>query len=102
MRDDSGLLNGDFIEIDFAQNAASMGARTWHANTPDEFRAALREARQETRACVIVVETDVDRNEEAVAFAVAMLEKSAISIASVAEMPRYAEVARSELSGRTL
>ncbi len=56
----SGILDGDFIEIDFVANAASMGARTWHANTPDEFRAALREARHESRACVIVVETNLD------------------------------------------
>src|SRR5438105_2314390 len=63
----------------------------------------VREKKEDaTSILTAVVETDVDRNEEAVAFAVAMLEKSAISIASVAEMPHYAEVARSELSGTRL
>ena len=51
-------LEGDFVEIDFAGNAASMGARTWNASTPDELRRALREARDESRVCVIVAETE--------------------------------------------
>ena len=51
-------LEGDFVEIDFAGNAESMGARTWNASTPDELRRALREARDESRVCVIVAETE--------------------------------------------
>ena len=54
----SKRLEGDFVAIDFAQNAASMGARTWNASTPDEVRQALREAREEKRTSVIVVETE--------------------------------------------
>jgi len=50
-------LEGDFVKIDFAKNAESFGARAWRAKTPDEFKKALREARQETRTCAIVVET---------------------------------------------
>jgi len=38
-----------------------MGARTWHAFTPDEVRKALREARQEKGTCVIVAETEKHR-----------------------------------------
>jgi 3D-(3,5/4)-trihydroxycyclohexane-1,2-dione acylhydrolase (decyclizing) len=51
-------LDGDFVPIDFAKNAESMGARTWRAATPEEFRNALREAREEKRPCAIVVETE--------------------------------------------
>ena len=51
-------LEGDFVEIDFAGNAESMGARTWNVSTPDELRKALREARDESRVCVIVAETE--------------------------------------------
>ena len=51
-------LEGNFVEIDFAGNAESMGARTWNVSTPDELRKALREARDESRVCVIVAETE--------------------------------------------
>jgi len=63
-----------------------------------QMKAGIEKKEDATSILTAVVETDVDRNEEAVAFAMAMLEKSAIRVASVAEMPRYAEVARSELS----
>jgi 3D-(3,5/4)-trihydroxycyclohexane-1,2-dione acylhydrolase (decyclizing) len=53
----SRRLEGDYLQIDFAKNAASMGARSWSANTPDQLRAALGEARDEKRPCVVVVET---------------------------------------------
>lgn len=51
-------LEGEFVSIDFAQNAESMGARVWNVGTPDELREALREARNERRTCVIVAETE--------------------------------------------
>ena len=51
-------LDGEFVNIDFAQNAASFGAKAWNTRTPDELCRALREARSETRPCVIVVETE--------------------------------------------
>jgi len=51
-------LEGKFVEVSFAQNAASMGARTWEVKAPDELRRAVREARGETRTCVIVAETE--------------------------------------------
>src|ERR1019366_8190915 len=54
----SKRLEGDFVAIDFAQNAASMGARTWKASTPDEVRQALREGRDEKCTSVIVVQTE--------------------------------------------
>lgn len=54
----SNRLEGEYLKIDLAQNAASMGARTWNTNSPETFRKALQEARLETRPCVIVVETE--------------------------------------------
>jgi len=54
-------LEGDYLPIDFAANAASMGARTWQVKTPELFRQALAEARIEKRSCVIVVETEKHR-----------------------------------------
>ncbi len=55
-------LEGEYLKIDFAKNAESMGARTWNANTPEALRKALLEARSETRPCVIVVETEKYRS----------------------------------------
>jgi len=60
-RNETGRLEGEYLPIDLAQNAASMGARTWHVTVPDQLRDALREARQEERSCVIVVEVEKHR-----------------------------------------
>src|SRR5262249_1092637 len=54
-------LDGDYVRIDLAANAASFGARVWHAETVDQFERALREARLETRPCVIVAEVEKHR-----------------------------------------
>ena len=51
-------LEGEYMKIDFAQNAASFGARSWHETTPDGVRAAMREARGERRTCVIVADVE--------------------------------------------
>ena len=55
-------LEGEYLKIDFAKNAESMGARAWNANTPEALRKALLEARSEKRPCVIVVETEKYRS----------------------------------------
>ena len=54
----TGRLDGEYAVIDFAANAASMGARAWNVRTADELAKSLREARQENRPCLIVVETE--------------------------------------------
>jgi 3D-(3,5/4)-trihydroxycyclohexane-1,2-dione acylhydrolase (decyclizing) len=54
-------LEGEYLNIDLAKNAESMGARAWHVSKPDEVRKALREARKETRSCAIVVEVEKHR-----------------------------------------
>ena len=50
-------LEGEYLSIDFAKNAESMGARVWHAANPEAVHQALQEAREEARPCVIVAET---------------------------------------------
>ncbi|MGC1684091.1 MAG: 3D-(3,5/4)-trihydroxycyclohexane-1,2-dione acylhydrolase (decyclizing) [Candidatus Acidiferrales bacterium] len=50
-------LEGEFLKIDFAKNAESMGARVWKTQGEEQFRKALGEARKEKRTCVIVAET---------------------------------------------
>lgn len=54
-------LEGEYLNIDLAKNAESMGAKTWHVTQPDEFRRALKEAREEVSSCVIVVEVEKHR-----------------------------------------
>lgn len=51
-------LEGAYMKIDFAQNAASFGAKSWHVTTPEGVRHALREARDESGTCVIVVDVE--------------------------------------------
>jgi 3D-(3,5/4)-trihydroxycyclohexane-1,2-dione acylhydrolase (decyclizing) len=54
-------LEGEYVRIDLAKNAESLGARSWHVETPEQLRQALGEARAERRACVIVAETEKHR-----------------------------------------
>ena len=50
--------SGAHLPVDLAANAESLGARVIRAGTVDELRAALGEARAETRTTVIAVATD--------------------------------------------
>lgn len=59
--DESNRLEGDYVNIDFAKNAESMGAKTWNVSDPAGLTKALAEARQETQTCVIVVEIEPHR-----------------------------------------
>ena len=54
-------LEGDYLPLDIATIARGMGARAWNAATPGEVRSALREARVESRSCVIVCEVEKHR-----------------------------------------
>jgi 3D-(3,5/4)-trihydroxycyclohexane-1,2-dione acylhydrolase (decyclizing) len=59
MRDtESGQLEGEYLPVDFAANARSLGAHAISACTIEEFKAALQEARKATKTTVIVVETE--------------------------------------------
>ncbi len=56
----SGQLDGEYLPVDFAANARSLGAHAINARTIDEFRQALQEARSTLKTTVIVVETERD------------------------------------------
>ena len=59
MRDEkSGQLDGDYLPVDFAANARSLGAHAINTCTIDEFKQALQEARKATKTTVIVVQTE--------------------------------------------
>ncbi len=55
---ESGQLDGARLEVDFAANAASLGAHVIRAATRDDLQQALEEARREKRTAVIVMEVD--------------------------------------------
>jgi 3D-(3,5/4)-trihydroxycyclohexane-1,2-dione acylhydrolase (decyclizing) len=57
----NGKYDGDLLPVDFAANAASLGAWIARAQTGDELRAALTAARDQRRTSVIVVETSYDQ-----------------------------------------
>jgi 3D-(3,5/4)-trihydroxycyclohexane-1,2-dione acylhydrolase (decyclizing) len=54
----SGQLEGEYLPVDFAANARSLGAHAINACTIGEFKEALQEARKATKTTVIVVETE--------------------------------------------
>jgi hypothetical protein len=56
--------------------------------------ARVEKAKSELTA---VIEPDLDRSDEAILFALATLERSAIAVATTDELPRLAETARTEL-----
>ena len=53
-----GEQAGQPIEVDFAANAASLGAFTVRATTHSDLEAALKKCREQDRVSIIVVETD--------------------------------------------
>ncbi|RRO14482.1 3D-(3,5/4)-trihydroxycyclohexane-1,2-dione acylhydrolase (decyclizing) [Saccharopolyspora rhizosphaerae] len=57
-RTDEGTFTGDPLPVDLAANAESLGMRVLRAETGDELRRALREAREDPRPTAVHVETD--------------------------------------------
>lgn len=53
-----GDLSGDVLPVDFAANAASLGAPAASVRGQDELRAAVDAMKEHDRATIIVVETD--------------------------------------------
>lgn len=51
-------LEGDLVNVDFLNNARSLGAHAWTARSAAEFNTALLEADRTDGPSVIVVETD--------------------------------------------
>jgi 3D-(3,5/4)-trihydroxycyclohexane-1,2-dione acylhydrolase (decyclizing) len=52
--------DGDVLPVDFAANAASLGAWTVRAKTTGDLKAALAEGKQQNRTSVVVIETSYD------------------------------------------
>jgi 3D-(3,5/4)-trihydroxycyclohexane-1,2-dione acylhydrolase (decyclizing) len=57
----TGHLDGENVPIDFAANARSLGANVIAARDVSELKAALAEARRQTKTTVIVIETDPEK-----------------------------------------
>jgi 3D-(3,5/4)-trihydroxycyclohexane-1,2-dione acylhydrolase (decyclizing) len=53
-------LEGDYLPIDFAQNAESLGAIAYRANSEAELRTALDRSRSDARTVVIHVPVQKD------------------------------------------
>ena len=56
----SGRLDGPYVKVDLAANAASLGARTWRVDSAASLRAALVEAGDTAGVKVIVAEVAAD------------------------------------------
>ena len=52
------LDDGDFVEIDYAKNAESIGLRAWNVTDEDGLKSALAQAKSETRSCMIVAQIE--------------------------------------------
>jgi 3D-(3,5/4)-trihydroxycyclohexane-1,2-dione acylhydrolase (decyclizing) len=57
----NGKLEGDRVPVDFVANAQSLGAHAVRAESREDLRKALREARQRPETSVIVIETSYDQ-----------------------------------------
>ena len=58
--EETGLLDGELVAVDFAANAESLGARAIRACSGDAIRAALETARTADRTTAIVIPVDID------------------------------------------
>lgn len=56
-----GYLTGPYVSVDYAKNAESLGAQSWHVTTAEDFCLALRAAREHSGPKVIVVQTEPHR-----------------------------------------
>ena len=57
----TGLLTGDILPVDFAQNARSLGAHVIEAHDIKMLKAALTEAKLQKKTTVITIETDLNK-----------------------------------------
>ena len=55
----TGLLSGDKLPVNFAENARSLGAHVIEATDIDSLKKALHEAKKQTVTTVITIETDL-------------------------------------------
>jgi 3D-(3,5/4)-trihydroxycyclohexane-1,2-dione acylhydrolase (decyclizing) len=57
-RTTSGELDGEYVEVDFVANAASLGAKAMRATDGDSLRRAIADARASRETTVVVVPVD--------------------------------------------
>lgn len=55
----TGLLEGEKLPVDFAQNARSLGANVFEAHDINSLKLALQESKSKDRTTVITIETDL-------------------------------------------
>ena len=58
--DNNGELEGDFLPVDLAANAKSLGANVIEVSTPQALKAALQDARDADRTTVVKIDVDFD------------------------------------------
>ncbi|GAA3635939.1 3D-(3,5/4)-trihydroxycyclohexane-1,2-dione acylhydrolase (decyclizing) [Flavivirga aquimarina] len=59
--EETGQLDGDYLPVDLAKNAESLGAIVYKPKGMQEYKEALAKAKKNTRTTVIYVETIRDR-----------------------------------------
>ena len=59
--EETGLLTGDILPVDFAQNARSLGAHVIEAHDINSLKLALAEAKSQTQTTVITIETSLTK-----------------------------------------
>ncbi len=59
--EETGLLTGEILPVDFAQNARSLGAHVITATDIASLKAALAEAKAQTETTVIYIETSLTK-----------------------------------------
>ncbi|MER5323944.1 3D-(3,5/4)-trihydroxycyclohexane-1,2-dione acylhydrolase (decyclizing) [Streptosporangium roseum] len=87
MRGPSGELDGAFVPVDLAANAASLGADVLTANDPGTLRTALARARESARTTVVHVETVAGPSPETTAW-------WDVPVAEVSDLPEVRAVRR--------
>lgn len=58
--EESGQLQGEFLPVNLAANAASLGAKVIEAKTLLELKAALHDAREAAQTTVVKIDVDYD------------------------------------------
>jgi len=58
---ETGLLTGETLPVDFAQNGRSLGAHVIEAHDIDSLKSALNDAKKQTQTTVITIETSLTK-----------------------------------------
>ena len=67
-RDEKGRLDGPYVQVDYTQHAAAMGAKATYTRTEKDFRDALSAAQKEPGVKVVVVEVNPEKRVGGYAF----------------------------------